>query len=486
MAENQEYIKKGISMSKSYQMDMCHGSLFRKIILFTLPLLATNILQLLFNAADMIVLGQFASHQAMAAVGATVSINSFFVSLFMGLGIGSNVLVARFFGSGEKGELRKSVHTSMLASLLCGLVLMVVGLLAVRPLLTLMKTPDDILEKSCLYLYICFAAIPFMVIYNVGCGVLRALGDTMRPMYFLLIAGGVNVTLNVILVAGFKMEMAGVAVATAVSHILSALMIIYVMFRSSEDSQLHLKELKLDGPIFREMLSLGIPASIQSCCFSLANMAIQSSINSFGSFAVAGCTAASGLEGFVWICSYSFHTTSLSFAAQNLGGKHFKRIIQSTFLCIGCAVTASLVLGTVFFIFARPMLAMYNPDPAVIQWGLVRVRIMFSCYFLCGVMDVISGLLRGLGHSLIATVGSLGGAFFFRIAWVYLVFPHYRTMENLMISFPISWCLVITVHSIFCYFILRKLYRERTIKHGRLFEALQHSVYRSGTPGFKP
>ncbi len=465
---------------------MCHGSLFRKIIFFTLPLLATNLLQLLFNAADMVVLGQFANHQAMAAVGATVSINSFFCSLFMGLGIGSNVLVAKFFGAGDKEQLRKSVHTSMLAAIICGLVLMVVGLLAARPLLLLMKTPDDILDKSCLYLYICFSAVPFMVFYNVGCGVLRALGDTMRPMYFLLIAGGLNVTLNVILVAGFKMEMAGVAVATAVSHILSALMILYVMCRSQEDSQIRFKELKLDGPIFREMLALGIPASVQSCCFSIANMTIQSSINSFGSCAVAGCTAASGLEGFVWICSYSFHTTSLSFAAQNLGGKHFKRIIQSTLICIGCAMTASLTLGMIFLLFARPMLAMYNPDPEVIQWGLVRVRLLFCSYFICGIMDVISGLLRGLGHSLIATIGSLIGAFFFRIAWVYLVFPHYRTMENLMLSFPISWCLVITIHSIFCYFILRDLYRQRTIRHGRLFEALQHSVYRSGTPGFKP
>ena len=473
-------------MSKSYQMDMCHGPLFRKIILFTLPLLATNILQLLFNAADMVVLGQFANHQAMAAVGATVSINSFFVSLFMGLGIGSNVLVARFFGSGDKVQLRKSVHTSMLASILCGLILMVVGLLAARPLLVLMKTPEDILEKACLYLYICFSAIPFMVIYNVGCGVLRALGDTMRPMYFLLIAGGINVTLNVILVVGFKMEMAGVAIATAVSHLLSAAMIFYVMFRSREDSQLRVKELKLDGPIFREMLALGIPASIQSCCFSLANMAIQSSINSFGSLAVAGCTAASGLEGFVWICSYSFHTTSLSFTAQNLGGKHFKRIIQSVFLCIACASTASLVMGMLFYVFARPLLAMYNPDPAVIQWGLVRVKIMFSCYFLCGIMDVISGLLRGLGHSLIATIGSLSGAFFFRIAWVYLVFPHFRTMQNLMISFPVSWVLVITFHSIFSYFLLRKLFRERTLKHGRLFESLQNSIYRSGPPIVRP
>ena len=374
----------------------------------------------------------------------------------------------------------------MLAAIICGIVLMTAGFFAVRPLLVLMKTPYDILDKACLYLYICFSATPFMVFYNVGCGVLRALGDTMRPMYFLLIAGSVNVTLNVILVVGFKMEMAGVAAATAVSHVLSAIMIFYVMFHSTEDSQLHLKELKLDGPIFREMLALGIPASIQSCCFSLANMAIQSSINSFGSLAVAGCTAASGLEGFVWICSYSFHTTSLSFTAQNLGGKHFKRIIQSVLWCMTCATTASMVLGGLFYVFARPLLAMYNPDPAVIQWGLIRVKIMFSCYFLCGIMDVISGLLRGLGHSLIATIGSLSGAFLFRIAWVYLVFPHFRTMDNLIISFPISWILVITFHSIFSYYLLRKLYRERTLKHGRLFESLQNSIYRSGPPVIRP
>ena len=456
----------------SHQMDMCHGPLFRKIVLFTLPLLATNILQLVFNAADMVVLGQFASHQAMGAVGATVSINSLFVSLFLGLGIGSNVLVARFYGAGDTVRLHKSVHTSIAASLLCGLILMIVGLLSVRPLLTLMRTPADILEKSCLWLSICFAAIPFMVIYNVGCGVLRALGDTVRPMIFLLAAGVVNVVLNVILVAGFGMEMAGVAIATAVSHILSAGMILFVMFRSKEDSRLEWRCLKLDGPIFREMLCLGIPASVQSSCYSLANMVIQSSVNSFGSFAVAGCTAASGLEGFVWICSFSFHTTAISFTAQNFGGKHFKRILRSLFLCISCAVAASAFAGGLFFLFARELLALYNSDPEVIQWGLVRVKILFSTYFLCGIMDVISGLLRGLGHSVIATVGSLSGAFFFRIAWVAFVFPHYHTMKCLFLSYPISWILVIVIHGIFSFVILRKLFRERMQKHGLLYASL--------------
>ena len=444
-----------------FQIDMCHGPLLGKIILFALPLMFTNMLQLLFHAADLIVIGQFSSHEAMAAIGCTGSMNSLFINVFIGISVGSNVLAARYFGAKDSENIRKTVHTAMAFAFFGGLVLTVVALLSARPLLIWMGTPENILPMSCTYIWICFSAIPFIMIYNFGCSILRAVGDTRRPFIFLVIAGVINVILNLILVIFFKMDVEGVAIATAASHIIAAGLILHALCKNEGEIRLNLKKLKINPGIIKEMLWIGIPAGIQGSCFSLSNMLIQSSINSFGDLAMAGMTAALGLEGIAYVGANAFHYTAISFVAQNLGGQHYKRILRSSYLCyLGGAVTTAII-GWAFYLSGDFFLSLYNPDPRVIEWGILRMKIMFTTYFICGFMDAATGCLRGLGESVISTIICLSGACGFRIFWVLCIFPKYKTMECLLYSYPISWGLVAIVATIVLAIVYRKILRTQ-------------------------
>ncbi|MDD3153666.1 MAG: MATE family efflux transporter [Victivallaceae bacterium] len=442
---------------KKYEIDMCHGALFGKIVLFALPLMATYILQLLFNAVDLVVIGHYAHYNAMAAVGATMNLNSLVLNIFIGLSIGTNVVVARLFGAKNMIDAKKAVHTSMAVALFGGLALMVVGLAVAKPLLVLMRTPEEILPLSCQYIWICFCAIPFIMLYNFGCAVLRAVGDTRRPLIYLIIAGIVNVLLNLFFVIVCHMSVCGVALATAASHGIAAALILRTLTVSRESYAVHWKELGFDGKIFREILKIGVPAGIQSSCFAVSNMIIQSSINSFGPLAIAGTTAVLGMEGIVYTGSFAFHQTAISFVAQNLGGRKYKRILKSLYCCFVCAVIASSLIGWGFFLGGRWLLAIFNPHPEVIAWGMLRMKILFTTYGLCGIMDVASGGLRGLGYSLTSTMVSLMGACVFRAWWAFWVFPSDPTMENLLLSYPISWILVAAVSSSLLFFCYRKL-----------------------------
>lgn len=443
--------------TNKYEMDMCHGLLFGKIVLFALPLMATYILQLLFNAADLIVIGHYAHYHAMAAVGATTNLNALIVNLFIGLSIGSNVIAARYFGANDSVNARKAVHTSMTVALYGGLVLMVLGLIVAKPILILMKTPDEILPSACTYIWICFCAIPFIMIYNFGCAILRAVGDTRRPLMFLVIAGIINVLLNMFFVIICGMDVGGVALATAISHGIAAVLILRTMIRTKGVYGFRMKDLGIDRVMFRQILKIGIPAGLQSSCFAISNMIIQSSINSFGPLAMAGTTAVLGLEGIVYVGSFAFHQTAISFVSQNLGGRKYKRIRKSLYSCFICAAIACSLLGWGFFLLGRPILALFNPNPEVIAWGMLRMKILFTTYGLCGCMDVASGGLRGLGYSLTSAVISLVGACVFRIWWVLAIFPIEPTMENLLFSYPISWFLIAMVGVSLLYFAYRKL-----------------------------
>lgn len=338
--------------------------------------------------------------------------------------------------------MRKTTHTSIAVSLWGGILLMLTGLLVAKPLLILMGTPPEILPLSCTYIWICFAGIPFIMLYNFGCAILRALGDTRRPLYFLILAGIVNVLMNLFLVVVCKMDVEGVALATTLSHAISAILILWTLARIQSPFQLHWKELKIDLALLKEMLWIGIPAGLQGSCFAISNMTIQSAINSFGSLAMAGVTAALGLEGMVYVGSFAFHQTAISFTAQNLGAKKYNRIAKSLAICFCCAAVSCGLLGGFFYWAGEPLLSIFNPDEEVIQWGMVRMKILFTTYFLCGVMDVSSGGLRGLGYSLTASIISLLGACVFRVWWVKVIFPHYHSMENLMLSYPISWGMI--------------------------------------------
>ena len=442
---------------KSYESGMCHGPWAGKILRFAMPVMLTYILQLLFNAADLVVIGHYSDHMAMAAIGATMNLNSLVINVFIGLAVGTNVVVAHYFGAKKFSSIHAAVHTSIAVAFWGGIGLMIIGLFVAKPLLVLMKTPEEVLPLSCTYIWICFGAIPFIMLYNFGCSILRAVGDTRRPLIFLVIAGLVNVVLNLFFVIGCGMSVGGVALATAISHCIAATLILRTLMKSRENYHLNWRECRVDWKIFRQILQIGVPAGIQSSCFAVSNMLIQSSINSFGATAMAGTTAVLGVEGIVYVGSYAFHQTAISFVAQNLGARKYKRILKSLYGCFVFAIIGCSILGFGFFLAGKYVLSIFNPNPEVIAWGILRMKILFTTYGLCGIMDVASGGLRGLGYSVFSTVISLLGACVFRIWWVVMIFPHNRTMENLLYSYPISWALVSLIGCITLFAVYRRI-----------------------------
>ncbi len=444
---------------EKFQIDMCHGPLLGKIILFSLPLIFTQVFQLLFNAVDLMVVGRFVSSDAMASVGATMTLNSFMINAFSGLSVASNILVSRFYGGGDRKSLSLTVRTSMQLALYGGIAVMVIALLAARPLLILMQTPGSILDMSCLYVWICFCAIPCVMLYNFGAAILRAVGDTRRPLIFLIVAGVVNVGLNLFFILVCGMGVAGVAIATAISHGVSAWLILRTLVNTPGCFRLKLRGKGFAFPIFREMLWLGIPAMIQSACFPISNMIIQSAVNSFGAVAIAGNTAAQALEGFIYIGSYAFHHTAVSFVSQNYGGGKYKRIVRSLLYSYLSGTVFCITIGMAFLWWGRTLLAFFNPDPEAIEWGMLRLKVIGICYFLCSSMDAASGGLRGLGYSTLSTVNSLTGACAMRILWIWWIFPVFPTYFCVLVSYPISWFLVTTVSSGCLWFLCRRLLR---------------------------
>ena len=442
-----------------YHIDMCHGPLFGQIVLFSVPLMLSGILQLLFNAADLVVIGRFASHESLAAVGATSSLTALIVNLFIGLSVGTNVLVANYYGSQNRKNVSRTVHTAIMMALVGGVLLAGIGMLLAKPLLVLMGTPENVLMKSCIYMWIYFGGMPFIMLYNFGSAIMRAVGDTRRPLYFLMLAGVINVVLNLFFVLVFNMDVAGVALATVISQAVASYLVIKTLIRARDACRIKPQTLRIDPVILKNMLWIGLPAGIQGMFFSISNITIQSSVNSFGSLAIAGNTATVSLEGFVYVGSNAFHQTVVSFAGQNLGGKQYDRIRRSIIYCVVCSSLVCLVLGYGFFFDGRQLLAVYNSNPEVISWGMLRMNILFTTYFLCGIMDVMSGSLRGLGHSLMPAVITLLGVCVLRVVWVYTIFPLQPTMENLMLSYPITWIITAAANGLYLYWICRKLFR---------------------------
>jgi len=442
-----------------FQIDMCHGPLLGKIVLFAFPLIFTQIFQLLFNAVDLMVVGRFVSSDAMASVGATMSLNGLMINAFSGLSVASNILVARHFGAGDKKALSRTVRTSMQMAFYGGFVLMVIALLAARPLLILMKTPESILGMSCIYIWICFASIPCTVVYNFGSAILRAVGDTRRPLFFLFAAGLINVGLNLFFILVCGMGVAGVALATAISHGVSGTLVLIVLLRTRECYRLKLRGKGFSMPVFRDLLKLGIPAMIQSACFPVSNMIIQSAVNTFGAVAVAGNTAAMALEGFVYIGSFAFHQTAVSFVSQNYGGGKYRRIIRSLQLSYLSGAVVCIAAGCGMLCAGRTLLGYFNPDPEVIEWGMIRLMVMCPFYFLCATMDASSGGLRGLGYSTLSTINSLTGACVMRILWIWWVLPVFPFYICIMVSYPVSWFLVTAASTCCLWVICRRLLR---------------------------
>ena len=446
---------KGGNMAKKYEVDMCNGPLFFKIIKFTLPLMASSILQLLFNAADMIVVGRYAGSVALAAVGSTSSLFNLLINVFIGLSIGANVAIAHYYGAKKEEELSKAVHTSVTLSLVGGVFLSVVGIAIASPVLSLMGTPEDILPHAVAYMRVYFIGMPVTLLYNFGAAILRAIGDTKRPLYYLLEAGVINVILNLIFVIVFGMGVRGVALATIISQTYSALMIVKCLIKNEGALQLDIKKLGFDRGVLLKILRVGIPAGFQSAVFSLSNVLIQSSVNSFGSIAVAGNTAASNIEGFVYNGMNAFHQTAISFVGQNMGAKKTDRVKKIALICLGCVVVTGVVMGGLGYIFGRELLGIYTDEAEVIAFGMRRLSIILTTYFLCGIMDVMVGVLRGMGFSIMPMLVSLLGACGLRILLIFTVFKANPTPEILYMLYPITWIVTFTAHVI-CYFVVAR------------------------------
>ena len=456
--------------SKKYRIDMCHGSLFSQIFRFSLPQLGNNIMVLMFHAADLIVLGQFASPSvrtaATAAVGATSALNVLLLVFFSGFSAGVNSITARYVGARDHTKVSRTVHTSVAMGIWGGFFFAILGIFLARPVLIQMGTPPDVLDKAVIYLQISSIGLPFTVLYLIGAAILRAVGDTSRPLVFIIIAGIVNVLLNIFFVTVFKMDAAGVALATKISSLLSALLVLRTLQTSTGAIQLSLRKIKFHWENLKEVLWIGIPAGIQGALYSFSNLFIQSSVNSLGSAAMAGNAASQSLEGMANVASGTYYQTAMSFTGQNLGGQKYKRIIRSIFICLLYATCFAFIANAFFLIFGKFLLGLYNPDPAVISKGMERLVIMMSTYFLCGIMDTISGALRGLGHSVKPTVTTIMGACGLRIFWVFMIFPHFRTLSSLVISFPVSWFLTGGVNGIILYFVCRQMIEKAKAAKG--------------------
>ncbi|MFR1831700.1 MAG: MATE family efflux transporter [Lachnospiraceae bacterium] len=447
---------------KSYEMDMCSGPILGKVLVFALPLMLSGVLQLLFNAADVIVVGRFAGSQSLAAVGSTSSLINLLINLFIGLSVGVNVLVAKYYGAKDEKEVSLTVHTAITTSLISGFLLIAVGVGASRPLLLMMGTPEDVIEKSVLYMRIYFAGMPVVMLYNFGSAILRAIGDTKRPLYYLLAAGVVNVILNLFFVISLNMDVAGVALATVISQCISAGLIIRCLAKSEGGLRLHLKKLRIDKRKLGQITRIGLPAGMQGAIFSISNVLIQSSVNSFGSTVMAGNTAASNIEGFVYTAMNAVYQSNLSFTSQNVGGKKFGRLNKILFVCLGVVTATGMLLGFGAIGGARGLLGIYSSDPEVISYGMKRLLIICSTYFICGWMDTVVGSLRGMGYSMLPMVVSLTGACLFRVVWIFTVFSRFHSLTVLYISYPISWIITAAAH-LLCYFRLRKKFPKGNV-----------------------
>lgn len=437
------------------ELDLLHGSLWDKILLFALPLAASSILQQLFNSADVAVVGRFAGNQALAAVGSNGAVINLLVNIFVGLSVGANVIIARFLGENNAAQIKKAVHTTVLVSIISGLIIMVLGLLITRPILQLIATPDDIIDLATVYLRIYFLGMPFMMLYNFGSAILRSRGDTKTPFICLLVSGVINVILNLFFVIVCNLSVAGVGIATVISNIISSGMILWFLMHEEGALRVHLRELKIDTEILKSIAKIGLPAGLQGVVFSLSNICIQSALNSLGSDTVAGSAAALNFEYFVYFLLNAFTQACVTFTGQNHGAGEYARCRRVTRLCLLMGFVFSTALSLIFFFGGKGVLRFYTTDPVIIEIGLVRMKYCLITQFISVTMDVLSGSMRGLGYSLTPALISFVGSCVFRLVWVYLVFPLAPSFATLIWVYPISW-FVSSVASVIAYFIIRR------------------------------
>ena len=443
--------------NNKYEIDMCNGTIMDKLISFALPLMISGMLQLMFNAVDIIVVGRFTGSQALAAVGSTTALICTFTNLFIGVSLGANVLAARFYASGKTKEMSETVHTAILLALISGIAMSVIGILCARESLVLIATPDDIIGQAALYLRIYFLGMPFFMLYNYGTAILRAVGDTKRPLMYLIAAGTANAVLDLILVIIFKMGVAGVAIGTITSQFISCVLVIRCLCKTDAIYKLYISKLRIKKYYLIQILKVGLPAGIQSTVINFSNVLLQSSVNSFGEIAMAGYTAANNILGFLYVSVNSVTQACMSFTSQNYGVRKFKRMDKVLVDCAILSIIVSVVIGGGSYLLGHQILGIYTKQEDVIQCGMEILSISTIPYFLCGLMDMIPGSMRGVGYSAVPMILSIIGTVGTRLVWIYGVFPEHRSLYVLFMSYPVSWGLTIVMQAICLVFVRRKI-----------------------------
>lgn len=443
--------------NNKYEIDMCNGTIMDKLISFALPLMISGMLQLMFNAVDIIVVGRFTGSQALAAVGSTTALICTFTNLFIGVSLGANVLAARFYASGKTKEMSETVHTAILLALISGIAMSVIGILCARESLVLIATPDDIIGQAALYLRIYFLGMPFFMLYNYGAAILRAVGDTKRPLMYLIAAGTANAVLDLILVIIFKMGVAGVAIGTITSQFISCVLVIRCLCKTDAIYKLYISKLRIKKYYLIQILKVGLPAGIQSTVINFSNVLLQSSVNSFGEIAMAGYTAANNILGFLYVSVNSVTQACMSFTSQNYGVRKFKRMDKVLVDCAILSIIVSVVIGGGSYLLGHQILGIYTKQEDVIQCGMEILSISTIPYFLCGLMDMIPGSMRGVGYSAVPMILSIIGTVGTRLVWIYGVFPEHRSLYVLFMSYPVSWGLTIVMQAICLVFVRRKI-----------------------------
>ena len=438
--------------------DLLRGPLFSGVISYTVPIILTSVLQLLFNAADLVVVGRFCGSLSVAAVGATGALTNLIINLFIGLSVGVGVTVAHGLGSGDQEDVHRTIHTALPAALVCGLVLTVVGVAFAGSFLEMMDTPENVLPLSTVYMQIYFAGMTFTMVYNFCTSILRAAGDVTGPFVYLTIAGVINVALNVLFVTQFRMNVAGVALATTLSQGVSAVLVVLALMRRSDVCRLEWKKMRFYGRQLSKILRIGLPAGMQSSMFAISNVVIQSTINSFGDTFVSGNSAATNIEGFVYVIMNSFSQTTVNYVGQNSGARQYRRVRQVFWLCMACVCVVGIVCGGAAYLAGEALLSVYITDSQeAIACGMIRMAFVCLPYFLCGIMEIPTAALRGLGYSIQPMLISVLGACVFRIVWIYAVFPLQPTPQCLLFSYPVSWILTFVAQLIVFVFVYRRV-----------------------------
>ena len=449
-------------MDKKFSLDMTEGPFLKKILLFSVPLMLTGLLQLAYNSADIIVVGKCVGPEALAAVGSTGSLVNLFLNVFLGLSMGSGVMVARHIGEKDNKKIHECVHTAMLLSVICGLFIGTVGFFASKYMLRIMDVPPDVIELATLYLKIYFLGSPGLLAYNFGASIIRATGDTKRPLYILSLSGLVNVGLNLLLVLVFNMGVSGVAIATIVSQYLSAIFIVIYLMRMPNSCKLIVNKLKLYKSELKSIVRLGVPAGVQNSLFSVSNVIIQSTVNSFGSVAMAGIAAGSNFDSYVYTCTNAVAQTAMNFTSQNMGAKKYRNVGKVYRYCLIVTVIVGLAMGWLGRLFGDQIVGLFSDEAEVIAIGSERLKMIMPFYFFCSLMDVAACQIRGMGKSVEPMIVSLIGACGIRLFWVFFVLPYNHTLMFLYIAYPLSWSL-----TFFAQFILYFIIKRRMKKKGQ-------------------